>query len=478
MIFKVIIDIIFLNFLKFYIVIHLKGKVMENQPINNFTNLNTDSQGTNGADINTQNAPQNEPVLNNTPPQTNPYQAGVNPAQENQYTQTHTAPYYTAPAVPYNQTITQNTQQSPSAIYNNNCNGTAPQYHYGAPMNTINFNNAYYQEHQQKLLLKRQAEKKIRSISTISASSLIAFLLVAVMFAFVLDIQAIALFRNSSLSASSFIDMIYTLIVVGGTFAVFKGFFKQHSKQQSLQTGGVDPYEFKTSLSAPKNAFQAALLVFISFGGCMLANYFSSIITSFLSSFGLESTYSSIENPQSVTDAILMFISVAIVPSLIEEYAMRGVLLSGLRRYGNTFAIVASAILFGVFHGNVSQIPFAFVCGLFFAYAVIATGSIWTGIIVHIMNNSLSCISSILIQVADEEAANTFFYTVSIGGIILALCCAVIYYYVFKDDGVFVFKGDAIELTTGQKLKKFFANPVMIITILIYLAQALLLTTT
>ena len=73
--------------------------------------------------------------------------------------------------------------------------------------------------------IKRQAEKKIRSISTISASSLIAFLLVAVMFAFVLDIQAIALFRNSSLSASSFIDMIYTLIVVGGTFAVFKGFF-------------------------------------------------------------------------------------------------------------------------------------------------------------------------------------------------------------------------------------------------------------
>ncbi len=457
---------------------------MENQP-NNFNNLNEGSVNVPVTETNEQNAPSQAAELNTTPEQQVNQPVQNQPAYPNpneaQYTPNiYTAPYYTAPAVPYNQTITSNMQQmsqSPSAIYNNCCNGTTPQYHYGAPLNTINLNNAYYLEHQQKLLMKKQAEKKIRGISNISGAALIACLIVAFLFSFILLVPSVSKFYDT-LTGSSFINMIYSLIVVGGTFLVFKGFFKQHSKEQSLQTGGIDPYEFKTSLSAPKNGFQAALLVFISFGGCMFANYFSTIIISFLSTLGLHSTYNSIENPQTATEILLLFIATAIIPSLVEEYAIRGVLLSNLRRYGNGFAIIASAVMFGIFHGDASQIPFAFICGLFFGYAVIATGSIWTGIIVHIMNNSLSCISSVLLQVADEEVANTFFYTVSIGGIILAICCVFIYYFLFKDDGVLVFKGDANELTTAQKLKKFFTSPVMIVAIVLYFAQALTTLTT
>lgn len=484
---------------------------MENPVNNNFNNLNPGQTEENVA-VNTQ-AVQGAPA---TPDNAQVAQQGfapsyVPPVYANQYPpqyspNTYTAPYYTAPATPYNQNYVQvqpQPAQSPAAIYNNAQQGTAPQYHYGAPMSNPGFNNAYYEEQKEKFLQRKKAEKKIRSIGNLSGALLIACMIVAFLFSILLVIPSVYDFYDSSLSGQSFINMIYTLVVVGGTFLIFGKVFRQHAKQQALENGGVDVYEFKPKLSAPKNPVKTILLIIISFGGCMLANYISSILLTILEGVGLYSTYSSIEDPKNTADLILMFISVAIVPALVEEFALRGVLLSSLRRYGNAFAIVASAFAFGIFHGDAAQIPFAFICGLFFAYAVIATESLWTGIIIHAMNNSLSCISSVIMQVADEDAANVFFTVVSLGGIVLAFICLFIYIYLYKgsilkqtanpydiaggqrvatvlaspvsidDDGVLKYKGDAIQLTTSQKLVKFITSPVMIVAIVLYFIQAL-----
>jgi membrane protease YdiL (CAAX protease family) len=283
---------------------------------------------------------------------------------------------------------------------------------------------------------------------------------------------------ESSFAGTSLINMFYTLIVVGGTMAVFGVFFKRHAQAQTKEYGGINVYEFTTKFSAPKNKLQALLLIFISFGGCMLANYISSILLTILESFGLYSTYNSIQDPKTISDLIVFCLSVAVMPALIEEFAVRGILMSHLRRYGNGFAIITSSIFFGVFHGDAAQIPFAFICGLFFAYTVIATDSLWPGIIIHAMNNSLSCISSVLMQVADEETANMFFYVVSIAGIVLGGVCLLLYRKLFNNDGVLKFRGDAIELTTGQKVAKFLTSPLMLIAMLLYFLQSLLTLTT
>lgn len=435
----------------------------------------------------------------------------VPPVYTNQYPpqyspNTYSAPYYTAPTAPYNQNYVQvqpRCTQSPAEIYRDAQQGNAPQYHYGAPMGNPGFNSAYYEEQREKQLQRKKAEKKIRNIGNLSGALLIACMIVAFFFLHLILFPSVYDFYSSSLSGRSFINMIYTLVVVGGTFFVFGKVFNQHAKQQALENGGVDVYSFKMKLSAPKNPVKTVLLIIISFGGCMLANYISSILLTILETVGLHSTYSSLEEPKSAADLILMCISVMIIPALIEEFALRGVLMSNLRRYGNGFAIFASAFAFGIFHGDAAQIPFAFVCGLFFAYAVIATDSLWTGIIIHALNNSLSCISSVITQVADEETANIFFYSVSIGGIVLAVICLFIYIYMFKnsiikqsapsydgsttqmfaavlaspvsaeDDGVLKYKGDANILTTSQKILKFITSPLMIVAIVLYLFQAL-----
>lgn len=71
--------------------------------------------------------------------------------------------------------------------------------------------------------------------------------------------------------------------------------------------------------------------------------------------------------------------------ALAEEMLFRGVILSGLRRFGVFFGIAASAFLFTVMHGLL--LPNYFVAGLVLALAAAATGSILVPISIHFFHN-------------------------------------------------------------------------------------------
>lgn len=456
---------------------------MENTPNNNFNNFN----GT--ADAN----PAENPVQQNfhvppvaPPPVNQGYAPNFPPPAYQyppQYVPTYTPPSYTAPnGNPYAYQVNAYNgnaqyQQSPAAVYNNTQTG-APQYHYGnaAPV----FNNAYYAERIEALRKKKEAEKKIRHIGNISGALLIACFIIAFLFSFLLAIPAVKDLYNSSLTGSSFINMIYTVVVVGGTFLIFGRCYKAQKKnglaESPLQEN--DSPLFKINYSLPKNHLKSFLLILISFGGCMIANVISSYVLAVMEAIGIYSTYSSIEDPKGITDSVLMFLSVAIIPPLVEEFAMRGVVLSNLRKYGNIFAILASAFMFGIFHGNAAQILFAFICGLFFAYTVIATDSIWPAVVIHGLNNAMSCISSILLQVTDEKISNIFFYATCIGAIVFGGIALIIYLRKYKNEKILTFQGEASELPMGQKILKFVTSPVMIVAVVIYGLEAVLTLTT
>lgn len=71
--------------------------------------------------------------------------------------------------------------------------------------------------------------------------------------------------------------------------------------------------------------------------------------------------------------------------ALAEELLFRGVILSGLRRFGVFFAVAGSALLFTVMHGLL--LPNYFVAGLVLALAAAATGSILAPIAIHFFHN-------------------------------------------------------------------------------------------
>ena len=168
----------------------------------------------------------------------------------------------------------------------------------------------------------------------------------------------------------------------------------------------------------------------------------------------------------------MIFIGTSIIPPLIEEFALRGVLMQSLRKYGNAFAIITSAFVFGIFHGNAVQIPFAFLCGLVIGYAVIATESIWTGIIIHALMNGMSGISSALIYYFDEYVSNTFFYIGSAVGIIFGILALIIYLTRYKFDAPLKANDAHNDISLAEKFVKFNSSPLMIIAVILYVIQA------
>lgn len=87
-----------------------------------------------------------------------------------------------------------------------------------------------------------------------------------------------------------------------------------------------------------------------------------------------------------VSTTLSMFLYSSIVGPVGEELLFRGYVLRSLRPYGKRFAITLSALLFALFHGNLLQLPYAFVMGLLMGY-VAAEYSFGWAVAVHMFNN-------------------------------------------------------------------------------------------
>ncbi len=74
-----------------------------------------------------------------------------------------------------------------------------------------------------------------------------------------------------------------------------------------------------------------------------------------------------------------------------EELLFRGYMLKGLQnKYGITVALLASSVIFAVFHWNIVQILNALIMGIVFGGLYIKTGSVFSCMLAHIINNSIA----------------------------------------------------------------------------------------
>jgi hypothetical protein len=122
-----------------------------------------------------------------------------------------------------------------------------------------------------------------------------------------------------------------------------------------------------------------------------------------------------------ISEKIIYIISLAVVPAIFEELFFRKAILNASKRFGNAFAVIFSALLFGIYHMNLSQGIFAFFVGILFGIIAIKTNSIkYTGLL-HFLNNAYA--SLIAISVEDSIAYGIFndivFALVIVGIIVL-----------------------------------------------------------
>ncbi len=99
------------------------------------------------------------------------------------------------------------------------------------------------------------------------------------------------------------------------------------------------------------------------------------------------------------------FVTTAILAPVAEELMFRGVILRRLSSVSQSFAIFASAIIFGLMHGNFVQAILGFMLGMVFGYAAVKTGSLILPMAGHIFINTAAVSSSFAEYLYGEEVS-------------------------------------------------------------------------
>lgn len=132
-------------------------------------------------------------------------------------------------------------------------------------------------------------------------------------------------------------------------------------------------------------AFFGILAVFL---GCqMVATIGSTILELILNRFGM-SIMEAMESASPTVDTLSLFLYMAIWAPFSEEILFRGLIQRLMMPYGKKFAIFGSALLFGLFHGNLVQTPYAFLVGLVLGYVASEYSIAWA-MLLHMINNML-----------------------------------------------------------------------------------------
>lgn len=254
--------------------------------------------------------------------------------------------------------------------------------------------------------------------------------------------------------------ILYAVNGIGSVLGIFLPYLWICSRSNDR---GVSVYR---SLGKPYQTGQMLLTLPFGFAICLVANFITGVFVTVVEQFGITLRSPEIGGGAAPLELLIGIITVAVIPALTEEFAMRGAVMQPLRRYGDKFAIVASAILFGVMHGNLVQAPFALIVGLGVGYCTILTGTLWTGVLIHFANNLFSVIANAGLEYygADNPRFLAVLYIFEGTAILLGIVCAVLMLIMTQKRKLCP---SSVELRTGQKYSAFFLAPCMIIALIL-----------
>lgn len=314
---------------------------------------------------------------------------------------------------------------------------------------------SYYSEYYtpEYFYKKMEEKKRLKRVGALCGMGLLAYVLIQNVL--LLFVQAAGMWEKYT--TDSFfqcgIDIILTLAGVLLPFTFINRLMKKYTGvSESLV------FERKTSI------FSVFLAVVGGAGLCMAANLVSSIYLTIMSLFGINLTAPEVPMPEGSEGFFLSFIRVVVVAAMAEELSLRGYIMGNLKKYGDTFAIGASAALFAIMHGNLVQAPFALMAGFTIGYFTVKTGTLWTGILIHAVNNFVSLVLSYISELAGDMAGN-FLTVVAIYGLAFAgIICTLL--FLMKNKGTRLSPSDSL-LSSGEKISGFFINVPMVLAFLV-----------
>jgi sodium transport system permease protein len=171
-----------------------------------------------------------------------------------------------------------------------------------------------------------------------------------------------------------------------------------------IRAGGFDPVK-TLSLRAPGPREVSAAILIIA-GGTPIAWFIAWLQTFvFPIPWELLEQLEEMFTPTGAADFLWLLLLLAVTPAICEEVLFRGVLLSGTRRHLDPVRLILlNGAIFGAFHLSFETafrfLPTAWL-GVLLAWVVWRTGSIWTGSLMHFLNNGIVVLVAASPTVAD-----------------------------------------------------------------------------
>lgn len=123
-----------------------------------------------------------------------------------------------------------------------------------------------------------------------------------------------------------------------------------------------------------------------------------------LMEFGFEPIVA-IEPPRIFQEYLGYLVVLAIFAGICEEVLFRGTIMPSMEKGGIVPAILFSSLLFAMLHGSLLNLVSTFTLGVVMAVVVIKSGSLWGGIIYHMLNNFIAATYLYIAGQAETAAA-------------------------------------------------------------------------
>lgn len=315
--------------------------------------------------------------------------------------------------------------------------------------------NGFYHPAEYFFRAKRNEKKEIRYQSLLAGFAILCLILVQnITVAFMGLFGLYDLYLSNPLFQSG-VDIIIILLSILLPFSIFGRMIQNRS-------GVAEPLPFEK----PREGKLLPLAVVGGLGMCMLANIVTGYLTSILTSAGLELSSPDLAMPEGGLGILVSFCRVVLVAAFVEEMALRGYVLQNLRKFGDGFAIAMSALVFGLMHCNLIQTPFALIVGAVLGYLCIKTGSLWTAVLVHALNNSISLVFSYLGDVVEKSVLTSLESLVIYALILAGIPCFVIF---VKKVNEYPREKRKTALSNAEKTVAYLTTPTMIIAIILML---------
>lgn len=204
------------------------------------------------------------------------------------------------------------------------------------------------------------------------------------------------------------------------------------------------------------------LMILFGFGACILLNFITGIIAQFLPWLG--GSGAAYFGSDTVTMSLMIF-TCAVVPAVCEELAFRGIIMGMLARCGEGFAVVVSALYFGLLHSSFSGAVFAFGSGIVFGIVRKTSGRLLPTMIIHFMNNAFAVSAAAAAKNFPEEVYTRFFLICIVVSLVLMLLSMLALNV--RGVGLFRFKKRKCCLKTGTKTKILISSSAFLVFVLL-----------